>query len=173
MLMNNSGLDILTSKVNELRDLSNLLLDFSIASSDENIHLDEPSFVEYAIGDYLSEMHTIISRNGFCVNIDGIYWEKVKVAVNGSLLSRIFSNVTNNICKYADIDEQVVMETVYFKNIFEICISNTVCKEKSLLESTGLGLKNVELLMRRMHGRAIYETKENCFYVKLRFPSMN
>lgn len=80
--------------------------------------------------------------------------------VNGSLLSRIFSNLTNNICKYADIDEQVVMETVYSKNIFEICISNTVCKEKSLLESTGLGLKNVELLMRRMHGRAIYETKE-------------
>ena len=32
----------------------------------------------------------------------------------------------NNICKYADIDEQVVMETVYSKNIFEICISNTV-----------------------------------------------
>ena len=126
----NKNLDILTSKVNELRDLSNLLLDFSIASSDENIHLDEPSFVEYAIGDYLSEMHTIISRNGFCVNIDGIYWEKVKVAVNGSLLSRIFSNLTNNICKYADIDEQVVMETVYSKNIFEICISNTVCKEK-------------------------------------------
>ena len=169
----NKNLDILTSKVNELRDLSNLLLDFSIASSDENIHLDEPSFVEYAIGDYLSEMHTIISQNGFCVNIDGIYWEKVKVAVNGSLLSRIFSNLTNNICKYADIDEQVVMETVYSKNIFEICISNTVCKEKSLLESTGLGLKNVELLMRRMHGRAIYETKEYCFYVKLRFPITN
>lgn len=169
----NKNLDILTSKVNELRDLSNLLLDFSIASSDENIHLDEPSFVEYAIGDYLSEMHTIISQNGFCVNIDGIYWEKVKVAVNGSLLSRIFSNLTNNICKYADIDEQVVMETVYSKNIFEICISNTVCKEKSLLESTGLGLKNVELLMRRMHGRAIYETKEYCYYVKLRFPITN
>lgn len=83
------------------------------------------------------------------------------------------SNLTNNICKYADIDEQVVMETVYSKNIFEICISNTVCKEKSLLESTGLGLKNVELLMRRMHGRAIYETKEYCYYVKLRFPITN
>lgn len=166
----NKNLDILTSKVNELRDLSNLLLDFSIASSDENIHLDEPSVVEYAIGDYLSEMHTIISQNGFFVNIENIHWEKVKVAVNGSLLSRIFSNLTNNICKYADIDEEVVMETVYSKNIFEICISNTVCKEKSLLESTGLGLKNVELLMRRMHGRAIYETKENFFIVKLRFP---
>ncbi len=48
-------------------------------------------------------------------------------------ISRIFSNLTNNICKYADIDEQVVMETVYSKNIFEICISNTVCKEKNLL----------------------------------------
>lgn len=48
-----------------------------------------------------------------------------------------------------------------------------MCKEKSLLESTGLGLKNVELLMRRMHGRAIYETKENSFYVKLRFPNTN
>ena len=106
----------------------------------------------------------------FSVNIDGIYWEKVKVAVNGSLLSRIFSNLTNNICKYADIDEQVVMETVYSKNIFEICISNTVCKEKSLLESTGLGLKNVELLMRRMHGRAIYETKENSFLCKIAIP---
>ena len=45
----------------------------------------------------------LYTSNGFCVNIDGIYWEKVKVAVNGSLLSRIFSNVTNNICKYAEI----------------------------------------------------------------------
>lgn len=75
----NKNLDILTSKVNELRDLSNLLLDFSIASSDENIHLDEPSFVEYAIGDYLSEMHTIISQNGFVLILMAFIGKRLKL----------------------------------------------------------------------------------------------
>ena len=49
-------------------------------------------------------------------------------------------------------------------------ISNSVCIEKKLLESAGIGLKNVSIMMDRMGGKMLYHLDNKDFYVTLEFP---
>lgn len=168
--INREHLDIAESKVLELRELTDQLFDFSLASSDENIQMDELAEVEYAIGDYLSEMYMVITESGYSVNIENIKWKKEYIAVNSSLVSRVFNNITSNICKYADISKPVFMEIKYKQKVIEIKISNAICEEKKLLDSAGIGLKNVELMMKRMNGFMTYADDNGMFTVKLHFP---
>lgn len=87
--------------------------------------MDKPIEAEYAVGDYLSEMYAVLHERGYSIDIDKIIWEKVKIAVNMGLVSRVFANLTDNVCKYANKDKLVIMET-FLINIF--------LKSKSVME---------------------------------------
>ena len=132
--------------------------------------MDKPIETEYAVGDYLSEMYAVLKERGYSIDIDKLNWEKVKIAVNVGLISRIFANLTDNICKYADIDKPIVMETFFTKNNFKVKIGNGICDDKTLLESTGIGLKSVDMMMLRMNGNMSYSREHGKFWVKLEFP---
>lgn len=163
-------LDTLTAKVMDIKNQMDNLLDFSMASSEKNVKLDDSMDVEYTIGDYLSEMYSILQDSGFDINIDEIEWRSIKVAVNISLLSRVFANLTANICKYADKSQVVVMRVVYSSDCFEVQLINGICKEKTLLESAGIGLKSVDMMMSRMNGSMNYSKENGMFSVRLVFP---
>ena len=167
---NQKYLDIVTDKVLDIKTQMDNLLDFSMASSEKNIELDKPIETEYAVGDYLSEMYAVLKERGYSIDIDKLKWEKVKIAVNVGFISRIFTNLTDNICKYADIDKPVVMETYFTKNNFKVKIGNGICDGKTLLESTGIGLKSVDMMMLRMNGNMSYSREHGKFWVKLEFP---
>lgn len=130
---NQKYLDIVTDKVMDIKTQMDNLLDFSMASSEKNIELDKPIETEYAVGDYLSEMYAVLKERGYSIDINKLNWEKVKIAVNVGLISRIFANLTDNICKYADIDKPIVMETCFTKNNFKVKIGNGICDDKTLL----------------------------------------
>ena len=167
---NQKYLDIVTDKVMDIKTQMDNLLDFSMASSEKNIELDKPIETEYAVGDYLSEMYAVLKERGYSIDINKLNWEKVKIAVNVGLISRIFANLTDNICKYADIDKPIVMETCFTKNNFKVKIGNGICDDKTLLESTGIGLKSVDMMMLRMNGSMSYSREHGMFWVKLEFP---
>lgn len=167
---NQKYLDIITDKVMDIKTQMDTLLDFSLASSEKNIELDKPIEAEYAVGDYLSEMYAVLHERGYSIDIDKIIWEKVKIAVNMGLVSRVFANLTDNVCKYANKDKLVIMETFFDKHIFEVKIGNGICDDKTLLESTGIGLKSVDMMMLRMNGSMSYSREHGMFWVKLEFP---
>lgn len=167
---NQKYLDIVTDKVMDIKTQMDNLLDFSMASSEKNIELDKPIETEYAVGDYLSEMYAVLKERGYSIDINKLNWEKVKIAVSVGLISRIFANLTDNICKYADIDKPIVMETCFTKNNFKVKIGNGICDDKTLLESTGIGLKSVDMMMLRMNGNMSYSREHGKFWVKLEFP---
>ena len=161
---------VVEAKIGELRALSDQIFDFSLASSEENIEMDEPLEAEYVIGDYLSGMYAIIAGKGYSVDIRKMKWEKVDISVNSGFMGRIFNNITDNICKYADVNKPVIIETSYPKGKAVVKISNSVCIEKKLLESAGIGLKNVSIMMDRMGGKMLYHLDNKDFYVTLEFP---
>ncbi|WP_455719526.1 sensor histidine kinase [Agathobacter sp.] len=167
---NQKYLDIVTDKVMNIKTQMDNLLDFSMASSEKNIELDKPIEAEYAVGDYLSEMYAVLRDKGYTIDIEKIKWEKQNIAVNIGLISRVFTNLTDNICKYADMDKTVVMETSFSKNDFKVKIGNGICDDKTLLESTGIGLKSVDMMMLRMNGSMSYSREHGMFWVKLEFP---
>lgn len=163
-------IEIVETKAKEIKELTDQMFDFSLASTEDDIVMNEAQEIEYAIGDYLSEMYGVITEKGYSVDIRKMKWEKVDISVNSGFMGRIFNNITDNICKYADGNKPVIIETSYPKGKAVVKISNSVCIEKKLLESAGIGLKNVSIMMDRMGGKMLYHLDNKDFYVTLEFP---
>ena len=167
---NMKNLNFISEKVLDIRTQVDNLLDFSIAGSQRPIVLDASMDVEYIFGDYLSDVCAQLMKSNYEVDAERISFKQVKVAVNMAFLTRIFSNLTDNIYKYADNRKPVVMKTAFTKKIFSVEIGNGVCDNKTLLKSAGIGLKSVDAMMQRMNGSMSFKREHGKFWVKLEFP---
>lgn len=167
---NMKNLNFISEKVLDIRSQVDNLLDFSIAGSQRPIELDASMDVEYIFGDYLSDVCAQLMKSNYEVDAEGISFKQVKVAVNMAFLTRIFSNLTDNIYKYADNKKPVVMKTAFTKKFFSVEIGNGVCDNKTLLKSAGIGLKSVDAMMQRMNGSMSFKREHGKFWVKLEFP---
>lgn len=167
---NMKNLNFISEKVLDIRTQVDNLLDFSIAGSQRPIELDTSMDVEYIFGDYLSDVCAQLMKSNYEVDAERISFKQVKVAVNMAFLTRIFSNLTDNIYKYADNKKPVVMKTAFTKKIFSVEIGNGVCDNKTLLKSAGIGLKSVDAMMQRMNGSMSFKREHGKFWVKLEFP---
>lgn len=167
---NMKNLNFISEKVLDIRSQVDNLLDFSIAGSQRPIEMDASMDVEYIFGDYLSDVCAQLMKSNYEVDAERISFKQVKVAVNMAFLTRIFSNLTDNIYKYADNRKPVVMKTAFTKKIFSVEIGNGVCDNKTLLKSAGIGLKSVDAMMQRMNGSMSFKREHGKFWVKLEFP---
>ena len=167
---NMKNLNFISEKVLNIRSQVDNLLDFSIAGSQRPIEMDASMDVEYIFGDYLSDVCAQLMKSNYEVDAEGISFKQVKAAVNMAFLTRIFSNLTDNIYKYADKNKPVVMKTAFTKKIFSVEIGNGVCDNKTLLKSAGIGLKSVDAMMQRMNGSMSFKRERGKFWVKLEFP---
>ena len=167
---NMKNLNFISEKVLDIRTQVDNLLDFSIAGSQRPVELDASMDVEYIFGDYLSDVCAQLMKSNYEVDAEGISFKQVKVAVNMAFLTRIFSNLTDNIYKYADNKKPVVMKTAFTKKTFSVEIGNGVCDNKTLLKSAGIGLKSVDAMMQRMNGSMSFKREHGKFWVKLEFP---
>ncbi len=167
---NMKNLNFISEKVLDIRTQVDNLLDFSIAGSQSPIELDASMDVEYIFGDYLSDVCAQLMKSNYEVDAERISFKQVKVAVNMAFLTRIFSNLTDNIYKYADNKKPVVMKTAFTKKTFSVEIGNGVCDNKTLLKSAGIGLKSVDAMMQRMNGSMSFKREHGKFWVKLEFP---
>ena len=167
---NMKNLNFISEKVLDIRSQVDNLLDFSIAGSQRPIELDASMDVEYIFGDYLSDVCAQLMKSNYEVDAERISFKQVKVAVNMAFLTRIFSNLTDNIYKYADNKKPVVMKTAFTKKTFSVEIGNGVCDNKTLLKSAGIGLKSVDAMMQRMNGSMSFKRERGKFWVKLEFP---
>lgn len=167
---NMKNLNFISEKVLDIRSQVDNLLDFSIAGSQRPIEMDALMDVEYIFGDYLSDVCAQLMKSNYEVDAERISFKQVKVAVNMAFLTRIFSNLTDNIYKYADNRKPVVMKTAFTKKIFSVEIGNGVCDNKTLLKSAGIGLKSVDAMMQRMNGSMSFKREHGKFWVKLEFP---
>lgn len=167
---NMKNLNFISEKVLDIRSQVDNLLDFSIDGSQRPIEMDASMDVEYIFGDYLSDVCAQLMKSNYEVDAERISFKQVKVAVNMAFLTRIFSNLTDNIYKYADNRKPVVMKTAFTKKIFSVEIGNGVCDNKTLLKSAGIGLKSVDAMMQRMNGSMSFKREHGKFWVKLEFP---
>lgn len=163
-------IDKIIEKALDIRELSNQLFDFSVANQDSEIPMDSFMSVESAIGDYLSEFCGILQNKGYEVNSDKLNWFDKKISVNPGFISRIIHNLVSNIVKYADVQETVYIESTYKDNKVGIIIKNVTDVSSKITDSSGIGLQNIEMMMKKMEGELeIYSCKEK-FVVILWFP---
>ena len=162
-------IDVIFNKICEIKGLTDQLFDYSLACNEEALELDAPCNMKSAIGDYLSEMAFVLRENSFSLDIEKLIWKDFKITVNSNFLGRIFNNITNNICKYADNKAPVCISCIYQNKDAGIEITNHISDKSSLFNTTGMGIRNITIMMKQMNGRAIVSHNNTEFRITLWF----
>lgn len=158
------------SKTLQIRDLSNQLFDFFLINSESPMKLETPETVEYALGEYLSELYGLLEMEHFLVSVEELYWEPVEVQISTDYVGRIIDNLVSNIKKYADPSMPVVLSSKYTESYVSITIRNTPAEPDRFVHGTGIGIKNVHMMMAQMRGLANVNIESASYAITLSFP---
>ena len=85
-------------------------------------------------------------------------------------LKRVLDNLVSNIKKYAAKDSPVVFLTELRDGSLSVCVSNRVRKDLERVESTKIGLRTCEKIMRAMDGSFAIQKDEEHFAAVLSLP---
>lgn len=158
------------AKTTQIRDLSNQLFDFFLINSENPMKLEEPENVEYALGEYLSELCGLLEMDGYHVSIEKLHWEPVQIQICTDFAGRIIDNLVSNIKKYAHPDLPVFLISEYTKTSACITIQNTIAVPEQFVHGTGIGVKNIHAMMHQMHGLCQVNIESDTYSITLKFP---
>lgn len=157
-------------KAEQLRTVSEQLFEYFLVSQESDSGLEEPENIQSAFEDYLSEFCVFLQCNGFCIETAGLSWKPVMVQINTDFFGRIMNNLISNIEKYASKDNSIILKILYTDTNIEISFLNGIVKPDPYVNGTGIGLKNIELMMEQMNGSATVERTEDTYCIQLSFP---
>lgn len=153
-------------KADEIKNLSNQLFDFFLISSGEKDEF-EITGIQYAFNDYLSEMCNYLASQGFNVETSELSWPHQNVSVSFDYIGRIMNNIQSNIVKYADKAKPVYLDTKCDGKTFCISVENTVSANANNNSSNGIGLKNINSMMKKMNGDCLIHASKSTFKIDL------
>ena len=158
------------TKAEQIRDLSNQLFEFFLVNSEQPIKLELPENVEYALGEYLSELCGLLEMDGYHVSIDHLYWEPVQIQICTDYAGRIIDNLVSNIKKYADPNTPVKLSAKYNTSYVSITIQNKPAQPNQYIHGTGIGVKNIHAMMSQMKGFCKVKAGPDAYSITLGFP---
>lgn len=156
-------------KTQEIRTLSDQLFEYFLASAEEPILLEPWESAEYALGDYLSELYLYLSQEGFQICTGDLFPQEVSVRIHMEYMNRIINNIFSNIQKYADRQEPIFFSTKLANGYLIISFRNKIATT-SYSSSTGIGVKNIALMMQKMNGKVEQQTDAEHYEIQLHFP---
>lgn len=157
-------------KAEQLRSVSDQLFEFFLVSNESDTEMEESETVQSAFEDYLSEFCVFLQCNGFCVDTEGLSWRPVMVRMNTDFFGRIMNNLISNIEKYADKQAPVTLKIVYTATHIELHFQNRIITPNPYVKGTGIGLKNIELMIKQMEGSSEVVITEDTYSIRLNFP---
>lgn len=158
------------TKAGQIRDLSNQLFEFFLVDSEQSIRLEAPENVEYALGEYLSELCALLEMDGYQVSIDNLYWESVQIQICTDYVGRIIDNLVSNIKKYAAPNTPVKLSAEYNVSCVSITIQNKSAQPNQYVHGTGIGVKNIHAMMSQMNGICTVKIEPDYYSITLSFP---
>ena len=156
-------------KTQEIRTLSDQLFEYFLASAEEPVLLEPCESAKYALGDYLSELYLYLSQEGFQVYAEELFSQEVKVRIHMEYINRIINNIFSNIQKYADRQEPIFFSTNRADDYLIISFRNKIAAAP-YSPSTGIGVKNIALMMQKMNGKMKQFADSNHYEIQLYFP---
>lgn len=159
-------------KTLEIRALSDQLFEYFLAASEEQIELEPWEDAEYALGDYLSELCLFLSEENFQVHAENLFAKEVKVRIHTDYMSRIIHNLFSNIKKYADKRDRILIATSYTDTELIISCKNRIDRN-AYHSGTGIGTKNIALMMQKMGGKTEQIADAYFYETRLYFPIQN
>ncbi len=157
-------------KVQQIKHLSDQMFEYFLIHSRKKAALEPAEEISSALGDYLSELCALLECSGFSVNGALLEWKPVYIQVDTDYLGRIMDNLYSNLDKYADRDGEVRMRIVYEQNRAGAVIENRIALPGQYVEGTGIGVKNIMLMMEQMQGSVQVEMVRDHYCITLYFP---
>lgn len=163
-------LDKAYTKTIQICNLSNQLFEFFLISSEQPMKLENPENVEYALGDYLSELCCLLDKDGYQVSINKLYWAPVQIQICTDYTGRIIDNLISNIKKYADSTVPIELSADYNDSYASFTIRNKSARPNQYVHGTGIGVKNIHIMMSQMNGNCNVHIEPDYYFITLSFP---
>ena len=161
-------ISIIRNRAELLSQLTEELFRYSIIVSSENNQKSEPVNVGSVLEESVASFYTALKERKIVPNIQ-LTEEKVIRTLDRSALSRVFSNLLNNVIKYSDGDLDITLSktgTIIFTNtasgLNEVQAGRLFDRfytVEAARKSTGLGLTIARTLMEQMGGAISAEYK--------------
>ena len=154
-----------------VKERTNRLLEYSLKA--EQIKEAEMTTGLFADVFYelLSEFCGYLEQNGFQIEVT-VRWPDKRIRYQEDYVIRIMDNITSNIMKYADIFKPVIISIKESREMIRIRIQNHIDKPDFPVDSTGIGLQNIENLMKKMGGEYHVSLIQQVFQIELFFPAV-
>lgn len=159
--------------------LTEELFSYSVILSEDSAGEKEEVFVNQLLAESISSYYAVLTKQGITPQIN-ITKNKIIRKLNKTSLSRVFSNLLNNVVKYSDGDLIITLTDtgeIIFANSAKALSSVQVERlfdrfytVETARNSTGLGLSIARTLVEQMGGSISAEYKEKKLYIKLIFP---
>ncbi len=158
------------AKTEQIHALSDRLFEFFLISSKQPVHLEDPENAEYALGECLSGLCELLGMQNYQTDISGLFWKPVQVRICVDYAGRIMDNLVSNIKKYADPRAPVKLSSEYSPSSIRISIQNKAARPGQDVCGTGIGVKNIRLMMEQMGGSCSVRAKSGNYRITLCFP---
>ena len=156
-----------------LRDMITELFDFTITESLESIQLSGPAEAEAALGDDLSNLITLLHEDHFQTGPDTMTFPNRRILYEPSYISHIMTDILSNIRKYAVPESVIHIDLEENDENVVLTVMNPIAKTaESRQGTTHLGVRNIQEMMRLMHGTCECRKDPDAAYytVRLAFP---
>lgn len=118
----------------------------------------------------LKEQIAYVVSQGFVVSNEEIT-QAFRMTIDSEEFARIFDNIFHNMKKYANPNVPIYITHAIQKEEFLLMIQNGVKEDNSMVESTKVGLKIVERIMKSMGGSMEVVNDGQFFITQLVFPA--
>ena len=156
-------------QANHIKNLSDQLFDLFLINSGQKEIIEAVSNTEYAFGDYFSELYNYLQCQNYNLNVSKLSWNKANISICFDYIGRIINNIQSNIIKYADNKYPILIYSEITADYFSIIIENTIDTKLEKNASTGIGVKNIISMMKKMDGICLIETTNSIYKMTLQF----
>lgn len=156
------------NKVEEIRDLSNKMFEYSLVfSAEDNTEMHKISIDK--ICEFLQDHIQYLKVLGFNIH-EELIASKQFIDGNTVMLKRVFNNLFSNLQKYADPNQEINITLSISKNALKLVMFNHKKTQCNMVESNGIGLKSVRKIVDIHAGECYINDNENDFMIIITLP---
>ena len=161
-------LNKIDSKARQIKQLSDNLFEYALVTRDTVVTLDPPARFSEIFEEPLTDMIDHLQQRGFLCGLE-LGSDDPLLIVRSQYVRRILDNITSNILKYADPQQEISIRFVQEADKVGLTFLNKTLPVPPSAESTKVGLTSMETMMDKMHGVFRVEQGSDWFCVTLLF----
>ncbi len=161
-----SYLKKIDEKAQNMKLISDNLFSYSLDKSQDPM---KPVKMEKAFGRRLFDLQEELRERGYSVH-SNFTWSQDLVCVKKEYLLRIMENIISNIVKYADIQNEILIDTVDSEQYCGFSVGNGCSQEQPGAESNGIGIQSIRTMVKEMKGICTIDEMEGFYMITLMFP---